>query len=415
MDTLLYLISNAFSVYVHYRFTKVFFKESLVNNIILFGSYLLYYIINSSTFLLFHNPYLNLLTTIVPITLITFEYKSKIVTKFIFSILIVATFILIDSILVTIGGNISVLFSYGLITALVYFLLELLVENFTTLKTDYNINYNIKVLHLISILIVPLGSIVILVLNKDEENLLVVIQSSVLLIINFMVFFFYDLILKTYDEKFKLQLMEQKNKEYVHQIELNNQIQEQVRCLRHDMSNHLQRMEILLKNNDYDQLENYLNKCIETITATRPISNCGNLDIDSLINYKLGNLSKEVPMDIKINLPRKLHIDNFDLTIILGNLLDNSIEALKSCKNKYLSIRMNYNKGVFIIDIKNSYTGNIKINGDILYTTKLDKKNHGIGLQSVQNTLKHYDGKISYTYNDDIFQVKVMLFDKVSI
>lgn len=351
----------------------------------------------------------------MPITLITFEYKSKIVTKFIFSILIVAMFILIDSILVTIGGNISVLFSYGLITALVYFLLELLVENFTTLKTDYNIDYNIKVLHLISILIVPLGSIVILVLNKDEENLFVVIQSSVLLIINFMVFFFYDLILKTYDEKFKLQLMEQKNKEYVHQIELNNQIQEQIRCLRHDMSNHLQRMEILLKSNNYDQLENYLNKCIETITVTRPISNCGNLDIDSLINYKLGNLSNEVPMDIKINLPRKLHIDNFDLTIILGNLLDNSIEALKSCKNKYLSIRMNYNKGVFIIDIKNSYTGNIKINGDILDTTKLDKKNHGIGLQSVQNTLKHYDGKISYTYNDDIFQVKVMLFDKVSI
>lgn len=411
METLLYLISNAFSVYVHYRFTKVFFKESLVNNIVLFGSYIFYYIVNSSTFLLFHNPYLNLLTTIVPIMLITFEYKSKILTKFIFSILIVATFILVDSILVTIGGNISILFSYGLITALVYFLLELLLENLTTLKTDYNI----KVLHLISILVVPLGSIVILVLNKNEENLFVVIQSSVLLIINFMIFFFYDLILKNYDEKFRLQLMEQKNKEYIHQIELNNEIQEQVKCLKHDMTNHLQRMEIMLKSNDYSQLESYLNKCIETITITRQISNCGNLDIDSLINYKLGNLSKEVPMDIKINLPKKLHIDNFDLTIILGNLLDNSIEALKDCKNKYLSINMNYNKGVFIIDVKNSYTGNIKINNNVLVTTKLDKRNHGIGLQSIQNTLNNYDGKISYTYNNDIFQVKVMLFDKISI
>lgn len=408
-EIMLYLISNTFSVYIYSRFIKIFLKECRVSNGILILSYCLYYIINSLVFLKFHNPYLNLLTTLVPLGFITFEYKAKTSLRISSTILMVVTVGSIDSIIVTLFGKNSIVVSNGFITGLVCFLLELLIENMIIPKNIYDI----KLLHLISLLVVPGGSITILVLNKNQDSMFVIIQSSILLVINFMVFFFYDLIMKTYEEKIKLQAMEQKNKEYVHQIELNNTIQEQVRYLRHDMNNHLQHIEILLKQEDYSGVYEYLNICKESNSCNGLYSNCGNIDIDSLLNYKLSKIDKEVTVETNISIPKDISVNSFDLTVILGNLLDNSIEALEKCQNKYLSINLTYDKGVLFIDIKNSYTGKLKILNDTIKTSKQDKKHHGLGIQSVRHTLKKYNGTINFLYDKNIFQVKVMLFDLV--
>lgn len=364
-EIMLYLISNTFSVYIYSRFIKIFLKECRVSNGILILSYCLYYIINSLVFLKFHNPYLNLLTTLVPLGFITFEYKAKTSLRISSTILMVVTVGSIDSIIVTLFGKNSIVVSNGFITGLVCLLLELLIENMIIPKNIYDI----KLLHLISLLVVPGGSITILVLNKNQDSMFVIIQSSILLVINFMVFFFYDLIMKTYEEKIKLQAMEQKNKEYVHQIELNNTIQEQVRYLRHDMNNHLQHIEILLKQEDYSGVYEYLNICKESNSCNGLYSNCGNIDIDSLLNYKLSKIDKEVTVETNISIPKDISVNSFDLTVILGNLLDNSIEALEKCQNKYLSINLTYDKGVLFIDIKNSYTGKLKILNDTIKTS----------------------------------------------
>ena len=57
----------------------------------------------------------------------------------------------------------------------------------------------------------------------------------------------------------------------------------------------------------------------------------------------------------RIDLPAELNISSFDMTVILGNLLDNAIEALRQSENKRLLLSMKLTRGIVRIDIENSY------------------------------------------------------------
>ena len=65
-------------------------------------------------------------------------------------------------------------------------------------------------------------------------------------------------------------------------------------------------------------------------------------------------------LEVKVKIPEWLHMDTFDLVIIIGNLLDNAIEAARQTDEKYLSFKMTLEKGVLFIDAANSYCGVIK-------------------------------------------------------
>lgn len=98
----------------------------------------------------------------------------------------------------------------------------------------------------------------------------------------------------------------------------------------------------------------------------------------------MAEIGTEICCDV--NLPEKLNVSSFDMTIILGNLMDNAIEALKHSERKLLKIKIQFNKGIIRIDIENTY--------DPEYKKKDDGREHGIGLLSVENTLRKYHGKL---------------------
>jgi len=92
------------------------------------------------------------------------------------------------------------------------------------------------------------------------------------------------------------------------------------------------------------------------------------------------------------------------MTTILGNLLDNSLNALKNTDNKILDIKIRYNKGTVQIDIENTYSPTVK-------TEKKDKGEHGLGLMSVAQTLKKYHGIMSTYASNERFHVNVFLYN----
>ena len=93
-------------------------------------------------------------------------------------------------------------------------------------------------------------------------------------------------------------------------------------------------------------------------------SNSGNREVDSILNYMLNRAQKTLErVEYKINIPKEIHIQTFDLNIILGNLLENAISAAGSSKDKWLSVFIRYEKGMLFINIRNSYEGSIRKQG----------------------------------------------------
>lgn len=93
------------------------------------------------------------------------------------------------------------------------------------------------------------------------------------------------------------------------------------------------------------------------------------------------------------------------MTVILGNLLNNAVEALRQTERKVLIITVKFNKGVIRIDIENSY--------DVKYKRKPDGREHGIGLMSVKNTLEKYHGSIKTFPEDNKYHTTVVLFNSL--
>ncbi|HCX61137.1 MAG TPA: ATP-binding protein, partial [Clostridiales bacterium] len=136
-----------------------------------------------------------------------------------------------------------------------------------------------------------------------------------------------------------------------------------------------------------------------------------NVIVDSILNYKMQaitNMDTEVQIDVSI--PKKINISAYDMTVILGNLMDNAITALKKCNSeKLLIVKIRYSKGSILITVANTYNGEVKEKNGTLLTSKDDEKNHGIGLRNVEETVNINNGHMKINYNDKEFKVKIIL------
>ena len=100
-----------------------------------------------------------------------------------------------------------------------------------------------------------------------------------------------------------------------------------------------------------------------------------------------------------------------DLVAVLGNLLDNALEAAKQCKERKINaVFFMQNQGMLsVICIENSYNGLIYKNGDKFISTKNIQGVHGTGIKSVHNIIDKYNGHMQQDYTDSIFKTVVMI------
>ena len=100
--------------------------------------------------------------------------------------------------------------------------------------------------------------------------------------------------------------------------------------------------------------------------------------------------------NMNIKVPMKMEFKGADICLILGNLLENAVEAAeKAKKKKYIKIQMKYDRGNLLIFLMNSYQGRlIKMKDKRLKSTKSDAGNHGVGLPSVYRAVAKYNGTV---------------------
>ena len=251
-----------------------------------------------------------------------------------------------------------------------------------------------------------------MVLDECRDEIAVAIGQICLVLANVLIFLLIDKIQSVYRERLDINLLKQQNQVYENQILLLTESEQRISALQHDLKNHLFSLEQLAEQSNSDSLKKYLQSLIKDVGGMHSFSETGNLVIDGFINSKLSK-AKILGADIhiEISIPTNIEIEDKDISIILGNLLDNAVSAVGKCKeDKKISVIMRATPGKLYLKIENSHAEQIRKNGNKIISSKGDSEHHGIGLRNVQKVVEKYDGNMKVTYSENMFSVKVIMF-----
>lgn len=184
--------------------------------------------------------------------------------------------------------------------------------------------------------------------------------------------------------------------------------QKTVRTIRHDMKNHLLTVQAMIGKKDYNKANDYLINLTSSSAFEKGRQISKNNTINAILDNKLDLMEEyKIEFDYRISVPEKLEISDIDLSSLLGNALDNAIEANLKADNRKVIFRLRVDKGLFMLQIKNPLGENpLEKNGTFL-TTKKDKKHHGIGLSSIRETVLKYGGNISTIVENGMFELVI--------
>ncbi|WP_432409693.1 sensor histidine kinase [Wukongibacter sp. M2B1] len=245
---------------------------------------------------------------------------------------------------------------------------------------------------------------------KNEDMITVVSLTLSMIIFSVMILKITDIIMK-YSYKESEWIM--RESEYQGQIKYINNMQEfncKLKAQRHDFNHHIGCIYGLLEVGRIDEVKEYVGKLTDSIQRVNTIVNVENGVIAALLNYKL-SIAKEKNIEIKtsIDIPKKFHIDPIDISIVLGNAIDNAIEASEKAREKIIDIEIFMRGEFLIIKIENTKSKNCIRVGDEYKTTKEDKKNHGLGIRNIKFIVKKYDGLLKIDEKKDKFIINIAI------
>ncbi|MDE7292800.1 MAG: GHKL domain-containing protein [Oscillospiraceae bacterium] len=183
---------------------------------------------------------------------------------------------------------------------------------------------------------------------------------------------------------------------------LNNDI----RRFKHDYINHLTSISTLIGAKLYSDAEDYIQKLTSSNYSGNVLFHTGNRLADAILTDKSDTCQEFA--DIEFNGYISENIDNADICTIFANALDNAIEACKKCPQKgTISIAAQERQGYQAISMRNPTIASNAVG--IMKTTKEDVQNHGLGLLSIEQTVKKYDGDMETKIENGVFEISVTM------
>ncbi len=183
-----------------------------------------------------------------------------------------------------------------------------------------------------------------------------------------------------------------------------------MRGWRHDYHDHLQALKAYLDNQDTAAARQYLNELEDKLDAVDPLVHSGNAMLDAIVNAKLTLAERlHIPVNEKVIVGNTPLIKDVDLVVILGNLLDNAIEAISEQppdEKRQLRLYIGIVKQQFYISVTNTRPADQVI--DYQYaSTKSDKR--GLGIRRVNKLVAKYDGMINRQYEASVFITEIAI------
>ncbi len=162
----------------------------------------------------------------------------------------------------------------------------------------------------------------------------------------------------------------------------------------------------------YDELMVYLGRLDESLSQVDQVIKTGNLMADAILNSKLGLMkSRNIHTDVTVHVSEQMKTSDMDLCVLVGNLLDNAIEACDAVKeeeNRFIRIYIDTLQNQLYISIMNGMEGTARRQGARFVSSKRGDRRQGFGLQQVDRIVEKYGGYLNRQTEEGVFATEIM-------
>ena len=187
---------------------------------------------------------------------------------------------------------------------------------------------------------------------------------------------------------------------------------DEIKRIKHDFKKFLLIINQLVQANQLEALDEYLKSVVEYTSFGTTIVAANNLTVSAILTLMLERC-QENGIEFQYVLQYKqLSIADIDLSIILGNILENAFEAsvqVEDVTKRNIRLSIQASKGVVLIGCKNDYIGTVKKKGRDIKSSKAEE-NHGLGLTNIRNAAEDYGGKVDIKTSEQTFEIHVTLY-----
>ena len=222
---------------------------------------------------------------------------------------------------------------------------------------------------------------------------------------------------KYQQSKYELKLLQDKiDFEESRHNDINN-IWSNINKIQHDIKQHLTIISGYIEDNKTTECQKYIQELLPNVDGIGKIITSKNTILDYLINSKLTPL-QDTEIVISGSIGDLSDINESDLVCLIGNILDNAVEAIQNLETKdnkrieLLFMKQNSNR---IIICKNTVEKSVLQNNKELKTTKKSKSSHGYGTKIIAKIVSDYNGMVDYFEEFDMFGIQVILPEQKSI
>lgn len=246
--------------------------------------------------------------------------------------------------------------------------------------------------------------------TKSAENTVYIFALAAVMLIVYVIAFrslasLYDLQLSEYTNA----MLTAQSISFQKQLEAINSTEEQIRIMRHDMRYNLIVVSDMLAAGDNSGALEYLGSVGKKLDSVKKKSYCSNPTANAVLAYYAERAeNRGIRTDVQFALPENIEIDILDFTAALANALENAVNACANVaeNEKRLRIRITESKQ-YIVEIANSYTGEISFDEDGLPTSR--ELGHGIGTRSISAFAQKNNAVLDYDVTDKWFKLRIVL------
>jgi len=422
--TIIFLLSSVLSVYALKITIEVFLGNQKRTPMGIMLPYILFYIVINSIFIAFYDnmmPATTLATNVILYLVITQFYQSTFLKRLVavvsvfllrvvVELLFVIAFVASPAPATTPVEQNSILF---VVMALLSYMVALVLRRFKNIKE----NKNVSPILWIAVFVIPAVSLFIsfiVIANVSQVAAFAIILG--IFGVNLLTFYLFDSLSAAYEDKLKSALHAQEKEYYYSQIQLMQESHEHIKAIRHDIKTHLGAVRGYSIEINANEITDYVSSLLGDVSKDEVYCDTGNIAFDSIINFKLKNAKeRNIRPKLHMSIPRTLNIEVSDIVTILGNLLDNALDAADKAPDKMLRIDIEYNRGCLFIKVDNSFDGEVKYktqraSNEKHIATHKEPSEHGHGLKNIRKAVQKYNGKVDIGHEGNVFSVAILIY-----
>ena len=351
---------------------------------------------------------------IIIIGIITYEYAIKTLVFIVFSLCFVWT---LFEMLVYFGLSFTSLpqAQANIVGTVISKILVIIVMGFISVLGKSRKDIYLSAGTYVMLMIIPIGSIYFAVTEffQFQYSFTSLFKFALLISFNLTIFQLYFYMAEKYAVEHEKHMYEQQIEYMARNKEDNEKLMDEFYEEKHNFKNVLLSMRSKIEHDDKETVLKGIGSILDNIEqSSQRVQSCDK-NVDATLNGKFSiaiNKNIDVRHDVKI--PRLDTIDTYDMAILLGDAMDNAIEAAEQCEEllRCIKVVMGVKKNTLIIIIENGFNGVIRIDGKgKLRSTKANPGKHGYGMRSINRIIEKYQGDVLIEHEKGIFKINMTI------